>query len=480
MIDVGTEIKEVDLRDNSLPWEKKELPQDKTGIRRIIFDVTLRELGINTDLRLPLLFKHPEDEIKNSDIGGKTFVIRRNLNSLLKLINYYWKIPLTEEMKAFSSESIPRPKSFDYRFLDALAACSLFDAEGNIKDFNDNEGWMLLTAYAITSQMVPNESARFKQLLFDRIRFLKFDDELEKSRQPIQSILAEKPSWGNVAFDKIWVVHTTDYLPRVGGDKIAILPRIDSDGVPRWTIHTFANGVVEEHTNGISTASWERKKFAIAINFAEAVKDPEIGMPITTFQADTFWSLKPGQGLKLPQGSFIIAPEEDINSQFVRSLQKNGVELNYYSATDSSIRDAVKQEFAKRQIPFINGISASDASDADWRFAKQLGTSAKTHFQLRPYSDIENMLIYTANIAYREAKTLAQQSGILTDKEAFRITGDGRLTNIAVHKPRSKALNFAIEAGRRQVLLNMGWLDDYARLSITREGLETALVSGVI
>jgi hypothetical protein len=197
--------------------------------------------------------------------------------------------------------------------LDEISACLSINNDNQYAPYAQTEGFAL-----ILSALSGNQKARD---LVDS----KLDAYYELSKQRIESEKQEKfnsdnkeyydgiepLTWGEVAF-----VHSTKYgIDRDEQGNVILRPHAHhsvktGNPYPRATLHFTTNAEVESHLFG----SWSGSNMLIVTN-GQAIVD-ENGEPAKMNSIDTYWSVNPGQALKL-DGASIVDPRPDLKELFV-------------------------------------------------------------------------------------------------------------------------------------------------------------------
>ncbi len=105
-------------------------------------------------------------------------------------------------------------------------------------------------------------------------------------------------------------VHATRYMPLKTKDGGAYIPTTAMAtgfaGHPRSTVHFTLNHVVRSHAFG----NWDATPFIILAPYKSVVELNQ--NPAELSPADTYWSVDPDVGLRLPENTYIIKPSNDV------------------------------------------------------------------------------------------------------------------------------------------------------------------------
>lgn len=427
---------------------------DETGFVR--FEHTLPvplENGVTT-----VIFKNEKDKFQTED--PTIAVIDKDVRSIVNYASENLGLNVLEDLK--STDPIWSEQKRD--IVEGLIATSIYDKEGKRKTRDDAEGPALLLSWLTSRESSPELAKESIDELISRKDIL-FAEEDKNTLEDNNLMLGEIP------IDKIYTTHATGFLPHITGTDARILPRIDTDGVPRTTIHTYINGMVEEHsTGGLLKNSWESQKYMIGMKFKDSVN--QNGLPANFFKADTFWSLEPGAGMAIPEGSFIILPVDE-NEQ-AESFKKVGLEVVTYDPSTSTLRDATKKYFLDHEIPFIENISPKDVDRDDEVFAKALNVRATTHYNYRRYSDPDQYLVNCEDVIKNGEKLNDDGQGNLSWEDAERIAMLGPQAVKDQHRPKKSALSRAYDNVRSKVL------EMYFEEKMPKESLVAAYIAKLL
>ncbi len=335
----------------------------------------------------------------------------------------------------------------DYRrgMIEAMTAASVYNSDGSIKDSDDNEASALLFVALGCNRTHPTIAEQCFNELLERRKFLPpFTRETD--------IDLSEMHLGKIPIDKIYTTHVTNFLPEIDGESVVILPRIDSDGQPRTTVHTFINGMVESHSlaGGLDKTSWDESRYMIGSKFKDEVA--ENGLPENFFKADTFWSFEPGIGMTVPKGSFMIVPMEEVAS--MEKYKDLGIEIVGYDRATESLNQVSERLFDERQIPFIKNIHPDPESYdmEDENFAEKLGVPAVNHFNLRRMYDSEKLMINSLDVIREGLKFTQDGNGRIPREEAGRIALRSKHQIWSEWKPKKAGLAMALSYARDTIL----------------------------
>jgi len=353
-------------------WERKDRTHDpKFTPVRIEYQIDLRRYGIEKGI--DFLMVNQGDYLTDNDVwrpkimeNTKSDPERAFLNdpeifemsegSVVDKVNEWREklgLGVNEDVELIGERKVPEVDSRYWSVLDGIAACSLYDSSGDVKRFNDGEAQMLLFSWLTFKGLDDKVSGFAYEELINRAGFLKLKVN-ENEEKEVEEIRSKKPSWGEIPYDKIRMVHVNNYGPAANEGRVAIAPQIDVSGYPRYTVHTFLNGMVEEHGMEILGLknSWESHSYAMIMPFDDLIVTN--GLPESTLAADTFWATRPGIGLTLPERAVLILPEG-------REVEKyGGLECISYNPESTTLRAAIKTYFDKEEIPFLTNITDTE------------------------------------------------------------------------------------------------------------------------
>ncbi len=135
-----------------------------------------------------------------------------------------------------------------------------------------------------------------KEEQFNRgIKMIKSDE-----RGVTSDIMADMSNW--------CIVHTTKYMPRKNSDGTMYVPStaMATDfNNPRSTVHVTLNHIVKSHGYG----SWDDVPIVVLAPYNEVVK--KNGNPAEVAGTDTYWSVAPDAGLRLPDSAYVVQPDDN-------------------------------------------------------------------------------------------------------------------------------------------------------------------------
>lgn len=127
------------------------------------------------------------------------------------------------------------------------------------------------------------------------IEMIKSDERFVAS-----DIMADMSNW--------CVVHTTRYMPRKNSDGtmyISSTAMATDFNNPRSTVHVALNHVVRSHAYG----SWDDAPIVVLAPYNDVVKIN--GNPAEIAGTDTYWSVAPDAGLRLPETGYVVQPDDN-------------------------------------------------------------------------------------------------------------------------------------------------------------------------
>lgn len=228
--------------------------------------------------------------------------------------------------------------------LDQIAACVAIDEEGAFSQTAQTEGFALILS-ALAGNKIAREKVDQKLEVYYRLNAEKdranqsIDyDELPERFQDIEALKLSE-----IAF-----IHSTKYEIERQGDSVILKPHGHHSATaqqpyPRSTIHFTANGEVTSHMYG----SWDKSNKLIVINGQSAVDSN--GLPVSLNPTDTYWSVNPGQALRLESAS-IVEPKPELEQLLIIDDTKN----NVFYLDKEEYTDAERLEIVKLQ--YINAI----------------------------------------------------------------------------------------------------------------------------
>jgi hypothetical protein len=444
-------------KENSLssqPWETLKHPPDEYGFSRIEYKYSY---PLSQELT-SVTFVHPHDSCFQPD-SATTFV-RKNFESLIAFVQNRVNCEIPQELK--NSDPIWPP--LKRKVIESLVAASLFEKDGTHKDKEDNEGAALVLGWLAYKDSYPEVAQQCYQQLMERRAFL--------PERNVSTELDSSLKLGDIGLDKLVSTHATNYLPHLNNeDDARLLPRIDTDGTLRWTVHTFINGMVEPHNlGGLLKTSWEDYKYLVGMNFQDLVS--QNGLPANFFEADTFWSLEPGRGLIIPENSFLILPINE--TETIDKYRKAGIRVVTYNPEKETLRSVARKFFSDNDLPFREGLDPRNPSIEGWRFAQTLGVRADKHSDIRKFDDSEREL-NSAYSALNKAKEITDKgSGTIFQKEAEEISVHLTQASKALYQEKETALSLAIANTREAIL------EDFFANRLPREALITAFTADLL
>jgi hypothetical protein len=435
------------------PWETVKHPADEYGFSRTEYKFTTPL----TDKVQSVIFVDLRDKFITPTT--ETAIVSRNTKGILNFVQDVLHQDVPQELRLSSPVWQPLKREV----VESLAASSLFKENGEHKEVEDNEGPALLLGWLAYRDSNPEMSKSCFDELTNRRKYL--------SNQEITPEINLPAKLGEIPIENVYSTHTTNYLPYVDSDGARILPRVDTDNTPRWTIHTYINGMVEGHDlGGLLKTSWENQKYLIGMKFQDVVS--QNGLPANFFKADTFWSIEPGKGLEIPKGSFIIVPDNEIEK--MGQYKNLGFEIVTYNSQNETLRDATKHHMENQNIPFIENISAKDPGEEDRLFANEMGVKSTTHFNLQKYSDSERTMINAQRTIENGEKLTADGEGKLSweEAQAIALTSDQEVTQ--QHQPKKFGLALSLRNAYRTLT------DRYFNKEMPKEALITAFASEIL
>ncbi|MEI7653146.1 MAG: hypothetical protein WCJ70_02620 [bacterium] len=357
----------------------------------------------------PVVFLSPYVE---KPASGEINYVSNDLDSIIELLKDKYQIEVPPYLTSESPIWSPEKRGI----MEALLATSIYTASGEMKLNRDSEGVGLVFAWLLYSESRPDISHAIMTELTTRRSML---SKLKPKGADLSEYMAKNLEFKGVPFNHIYCTHATDYPPHNQNGKSYVLPRIDMDGLPRSTIHTFVNGVVEPVNVTIATHSWERRKYLILMNFANVIRTN--GLPYNFVQSDTYWHLNPGTGLELPRGSTIFLPKGDSAQTDIDTF--SGIRIVEYDPTIQDVRSAAKEFCEKHNYTFDEKVHNNYSSGEERQLAEKLGVHPETHFNGKKLLN-ENILIgserYIANAKDLDAFKKSPVYTSYTNYEKFR------------------------------------------------------------
>lgn len=430
------------------PWETIRHEADEYGFSRTEYKFT----PPISDHPASVIFVNPRDTFIQPT--ADTAIIPKGVSGI---IDHIQRTIGTDIPDYLVSESVIWPAQ-KRDIMESMAAASVYDADGKIKYRDDNEGSALLFGWLSYQKTNPEiSSACFEELMNRRVFIKANTAEVPKDTSALRL--------GEIPYQDIIATHVTDFLPFISDDGVRILPLFDTEKAARWTVHTYINGVVEEHAmSGFNKQSWENRKYLVGMNFRDVAAAN--GLPANFFKADTFWSLEPGQGLIVPEGTFIVVPKSEVPN--MEPYRHSGINIVEYDPGQESLRAATKRYFDEHNLPFIEHIDPKDADQADELFAQSLGLKALSHDHYRKYSDSETDLMYAERVLKKGKEFTEDGKGRLTWEEAEQISMLAPQSVMSQYRPKKTALANTIQFVRDAIL------EAYKDKKMPKEALMTA------
>jgi hypothetical protein len=243
--------------------------------------------------------------------------------------------------------------------LDEIAASVAIDEQGQFAHYAQTEGFALILA-----ALSGNQEARDK--VDSKLEaYYKLNKERQESEK--QSVLnserneyykdVEPITWGEVAF-----VHSTKFdIDRDETGSVILRPHAHhtentDKPYPRATLHFTTNAEVENHLFG----SWSKSNRLIVTNGQNLVDAN--GLPAKMNTIDTYWSINPGQPLKL-EGASVVEPRSDLDTLFKDDKDNHTVSyLDKQEYTDKERLEILKiREIATLDRIYDNPVDREDA-----------------------------------------------------------------------------------------------------------------------
>jgi len=286
---------------------------DEKFIARPIFKIEGFKTGI--------IFIDPNEEVATSQMNDKdiTLVDVRPASILKKAIEIQ---PDDTKLK----ELLTNIESQDYGddellVLDQISASVAIDDYGQFSPEAQTEGFALILS-ALSGNEIAREKVDFRLNAYYKLTKDKIDTEREtilkdKNNEYYKDI--ESLRWGDVAF-----VHSTKYDVDRDEKGVIILRSHahhsvnDQNPYPRATLHFTTNAEVESHLFG----QWIKSNKLI-VTGGQSIVDAN-GPPARMNTIDTYWSLNPGQPLRL-EGASVVEPKSDLDQLFIDDKTNNTV-----------------------------------------------------------------------------------------------------------------------------------------------------------
>lgn len=378
-----TELKDLAFVDYPMPWspENRTSKDWRFASKRTEWKMDLTKIGI--DQKGPdLVFKYPQDPIPADEVGtiagmeaDKDNPDRINLEEP-KFVNMtfssiaqeskLWRqkleLPENPDIDLLGERKLPETDNRYWRIIDGALAASVYDKEGKIKLIDDGEGLVLLFAWLTLKDKNNELSSQAYENLINRARYLniKVDDD----SATVDQVLEDKPSWGEIPFDNIRLIHIDNFGPMVNDGRAVVATPTDTTDYPRRSVHFFLNGMVEDHgVEGLTKNSWEKHSFGLITAFADDIKVN--GLPDNTCSVDTYWKTRPGIGFEIPKGSVLVVRKGTDLQQYVDA----GIECVEFDPEELTMRQAIEAYFKEHNLPYLTGITDKEGlSDEYPRF----------------------------------------------------------------------------------------------------------------
>lgn len=351
--------------------------------------------------------------------------------------------------------------------LDQLSAAVSIDENGQFAHYAQTEGFALVLA-ALSGNQLARDKVDTKLSAYYNLSKATLEAEKDsilngemhdyyKDAEPLQ--------WVEVAF-----VHSTKYdIDR--DENGAVLLRTHAhhsenaeNPYPRATLHFTTNAEVEGHLFG----SWSKSNRLI-VTSGQSMVDSN-GLPAKMNTIDTYWSVNPGQPLKL-EGATVVEPTSDLNQIFIDDKEKKTV--FYLDKQDYS--DEERLEILKLQeIQTLDRIydNPVDREDAYKRFLSYL-TLEDTYIAEKA----ENLKGNESAVLRRMALDAAmKQQGIETGPlrlEQWSTTSQG-FDRSFVKLSLNLGIPYGIHSGSREDIIESGYRDnkDYPNNNLVHGRLE--------
>lgn len=224
--------------------------------------------------------------------------------------------------------------------LDDIAAAVSIGADGQMAPRNQTEGFALVLAALVGNEKARElvDKKREAYLEYIKQRREEYSQGIERWKQENKDMEPVEPiEWGDIAF-----VHSTghEFVRREDGT-VELRPySYHTAGTelswPRATIHFTTNAEVESHVFG----SWSKSNRLIVENGQNFVDSN--GNPANMNSTDTWWSLNPGEALKLTVAT-VVEPTADLEDIFVDDVEHKTVKyLDKPEYTDEERRSIYK------------------------------------------------------------------------------------------------------------------------------------------
>lgn len=144
-----------------------------------------------------------------------------------------------------------------------------------------------------------------KSLFETAIQIARSHDGTIRDQNRAQSVLPPESEQGErLSYNNFSIVHCTKFKPTIDHttSRRRVKELYSETNRTRGTVHTSLNHVVESHMFG----NWDEQPFVIV---APLDKVAEInGEPMSVITYDTWFAVKPGKGLQLPEEAILVCP----------------------------------------------------------------------------------------------------------------------------------------------------------------------------
>lgn len=232
-------------------------------------------------------------------VNNSLAVVESNPLSILEAAMLYQ--PSSSPLQRVHQElSLGRNRKLWRDFVDYVLAGKFLDTQGNLKGMPDYEGELLMFTALLGDSEAAMELSRRRQLLQNR-------DEIQFG---IRGVDLSRRSETGLNIDDLVAVHVTNFLPFIDRDgQVYIKSTFDNSGFtkPRATIHFTLNHHVVSHFKGMFGGHWENIPYVLVTPLNRLIELN--GTPVAIRVEDTYFATSPGEPLKLPEETVIIAPE---------------------------------------------------------------------------------------------------------------------------------------------------------------------------
>ena len=184
----------------------------------------------------------------------------------------------------------------------------------------------------------------------------------ERGADSLERILQREKGLDYVRDMNNWLcVHATRYLPIKSQDGGMYIPTTAmATGFEKWprsTVHFTLNHVVASHGYG----SWDDTPFIVLVPYGSVVKLND--NPAEVAATDTYWSVDPDVGLRLPENTYIIKPSNDA----LFSIGENGATYKTDNFTDEEIAqiESMMNPYDRQMYDKYKNADFSDAAIED-------------------------------------------------------------------------------------------------------------------